>query len=385
MKIAVIGAGIGGLSAALALQKSGYDVTVYEKVAEMRPVGAAISVWSNGIKCLNYLGLHEKVVAVGGTMASLAYINGKDNATMTQFSLQPLVEAMGERPYPISRADLQFMLLDAVGEQNVKLGKRMTQLSDDGKTVTIDFADDSTAQADLVVCADGTHSYAREYVTGEKMQRRYAGYVNWNGLIDIDESIAPATQWTTFVGEGKRASLMPIAGGQFYFFFDVPLEKGLDNHRENYQNNLRRYFSGWCEPVQKLINQMDASVTNRVEIHDIEPFMTFYKGRVVLLGDAGHSTTPDLGQGGCQAMEDAVYLARSLQVNSLGIEDALARYQAKRAPRVKELVLKARKRCNVTHMKDKAVTEKWYQDLYSETGEHIMNGMVANMLGSPLE
>ncbi len=109
--------------------------------------------------------------------------------------------------------------------------------------------------------------------------------------------------------------------------------------------------------MQQLIERLDPQKTNRVEIHDIEPFTQFYKGRVVILGDAAHSTTPDIGQGGCQAMEDAIYLARSLQINTLGLEDALRRYQNKRNERANELVLRARKRCDVTHMKDETVTQ----------------------------
>jgi FAD-dependent urate hydroxylase len=203
--------------------------------------------------------------------------------------------------------------------------------------------------------------------------------------VEIDESIAPADQWTTFVGEGKRVSLMPVSGNRFYFFFDVPLPKGLLQDRTTVREDLQGYFAGWAEPVQKLISQINPETTNRVEIHDIDPFMQLVKGRIALLGDSGHSTTPDIGQGGCAAMEDAVVLANMLQTNSLGIEDALLRYQEKRAYRVKDLVLKARKRCDVTHGKEMAVTEQWYEDLKTETGERILSGMCETILGGPLE
>ena len=99
---------------------------------------------------------------------------------------------------------------------------------------------------------------------------------------------------------------MPVSGNRFYFFFDVPLPAGLEQDRTTARDDLRRYFSGWAAPVQKLIAAIDVDTTNRVEIHDIEPFQRFVKGRVVLLGDAAHSTTPDIGQGGCAAMEDAI-------------------------------------------------------------------------------
>jgi FAD-dependent urate hydroxylase len=174
--------------------------------------------------------------------------------------------------------------------------------------VTAWFTDGSTAHGDFLIAADGSHSALRPYVLGYTPQRRYAGYVNWNGLVKIDEAIAPADQWTTFVGEGKRVSLMPVSDGRFYFFFDVPLPAGLAEDRTTLRDDLSRYFSGWAPPVQRLIAALDPQTTNRIEIHDIEPFDNLVRGKVALLGDAGHSTTPDIGQGGCAAMEDAVVL-----------------------------------------------------------------------------
>ena len=385
MEIAIIGAGMGGLTTGIALKKFGHRVTIYEQAEQILPVGAAISLWSNGVKCLNYLGLTEQVAKLGGQMNDLAYIDGLNGEVMTQFSLAPLIEEVGQRPYPVSRAELQNMLMDAFGRQDIQLGKKMVSIKDKGQHVEIGFQDGSTASAALLIGADGTHSMTRQYVLGKQVERRYAGYVNWNGLVEISEDLAPAQQWTTFVGEGKRASLMPVAEHRFYFFFDVPLPAGLENQRSEYKILLKQYFSGWCSQVQCLIDSIDEQKTNRVEIHDIEPFNQFYKGRVVILGDAAHSTTPDIGQGGCQAMEDAVYLARALQINTLGLEDALKRYQNKRNERANELLLRARKRCDVTHMKDEQITKDWYADLRKEQGPHIMKGIISNIVGNPLD
>lgn len=385
MEIAIIGAGMGGLTTGIALKKFGHRVTIYEQAEQILPVGAAISLWSNGVKCLNYLGLTEQVAKLGGQMNDLAYIDGLNGEVMTQFSLAPLIEEVGQRPYPVSRAELQNMLMDAFGRQDIQLGKRMVSIEDKGQHVEIGFQDGSTVSAALLIGADGTHSMTRQYVLGKQVERRYAGYVNWNGLVEISEDLAPAQQWTTFVGEGKRASLMPVAEHRFYFFFDVPLPVGLENQRSEYKPLLKQYFSGWCPQVQRLIDSIDEQKTNRVEIHDIEPFTQFYKGRVVILGDAAHSTTPDIGQGGCQAMEDAVYLARALQINTLGLEDALKRYQNKRNERANELLLRARKRCDVTHMKDEQITKDWYADLRKEQGPHIMKGIISNIVGNPLD
>lgn len=385
MNVVIIGAGMGGLTTGIALKKFGHQVRIFEQTEKILPVGAAISLWSNGVKCLNYLGLTEKIAQLGGQMDDLAYVDGLTGDVMTQFSLSPLIEEVGQRPYPVARADLQNMLMDEFGRDQIYLGKKMVSLDDKADYVEVHFADSSSTQADLVIGADGTHSLTRAYVLGQQVQRRYAGYVNWNGLVEISEDLAPAQQWTTYVGEGKRASLMPVADGKFYFFLDVPLPAGLENNRDEYQKLLKQYFADWCLPVQQLIERLDPQKTNRVEIHDIEPFTQFYKGRVVILGDAAHSTTPDIGQGGCQAMEDAIYLARSLQINTLGVEDALRRYQNKRNERANELVLRARKRCDVTHMKDESVTQAWYAELRREQGGHIMQGIISNIVGNPLD
>ncbi|MFV5367529.1 FAD-dependent urate hydroxylase HpxO [Acinetobacter junii] len=385
MNIAIVGAGMGGLTAGIALKKFGHQVTIYEQAAEILPVGAAISLWSNGVKCLNYLGLTEQIQTLGGQMESLAYIDGLNDQIMTQFDLTPLYKEVGQRAYPVARADLQQLLMETFGLENIKLGMKMTEIEDQSEYVGIHFADGSEIRADLLIGADGTHSITRKFVLDYQVERRYAGYVNWNGLVEIDEKIAPAQQWTTYIGEGKRVSLMPVAQNRFYFFFDVPIEVGLPNQRDQYKTELKKYFKDWCSPVHQLIDRLDEQKTNRVEIHDIEPFMNFYKGRVVLLGDAAHSTTPDIGQGGCQAMEDAIYLARALQINTFGLSDALERYQNKRNDRTKEMVLRARKRCDVTHMKDQKVTEEWYQSLYTEQGSHIMQGIISNIVGNPLD
>ena len=385
MNVVIIGAGMGGLTTGIALKKFGHQVRIFEQTEKILPVGAAISLWSNGVKCLNYLGLTDKIAKLGGQMDDLAYVDGLTGDVMTQFSLLPLIEEVGQRPYPVARADLQNMLMDEFGRDQIYLGKKMVSLEDKADYVEVHFADGSSTQADLLIGADGTHSLTRAYVLGQQVQRRYAGYVNWNGLVEISEDLAPAQQWTTYVGEGKRASLMPVADGKFYFFLDVPLPAGLDNNRDEYKKLLKQYFVDWCQPVQQLIERLDPQKTNRVEIHDIEPFTQFYKGRVVILGDAAHSTTPDIGQGGCQAMEDAIYLARSLQINTLGLDDALRRYQNKRNERANELVLRARKRCDVTHMKDEAVTQAWYEELRREQGGHIMQGIISNIVGNPLD
>jgi FAD-dependent urate hydroxylase len=320
---------------------------------------------------------------LGGPMHKMAYNEGLSGATMTQFSLAPLVEEVGERPCPVARADLQAQMIDWWGRDKVNFGKRLESVSQDKEGVTATFTDGSTASADFMIAADGAHSIARDYVLGEKVERRYAGYVNWNGLVEVDDAIAPADQWTMFVADGKRVSVMPIADNRFYFFFDVPLPLGLEQDRSTVKADLKGYFDGWAHPVQTLIDAINPDTTNRIEIHDVEPFRPLVKGKVALLGDAGHSTTPDIGQGGCAAMEDSVVLGQCF-AETQDIEMALAQYNDARVERVKDLVLKARVRCDVTHGFNPEVTQAWYDELRVETGTGIMQGLSKTILGGPL-
>ncbi len=383
MKALIIGAGIGGLSTAAALKQVGIDCEVFEAVEEIKPVGAAISIWPNGVKCLSRLGMGDIPRDFGGQMRYMAYQDYQRGETMTRFSLAPLVERVGERPCPVARACLQQQMLEHWGYGAVQFGKRVERVEEHEDGVTAWFADGSQASGDFLIAADGSRSVIRPTVLGYSPERRYAGYVNWNGLVAIDESIAPADQWTTWVGEGKRVSLMPVADGRFYFFFDVPLPVGLEQDRASARADLTRYFAGWAPQVQRLIAAIDTQTINRIEIHDVEPFDRLVSGRIALLGDAAHNTTPDIGQGGCAAMEDAVVLGNAFSAQNT-IEAALRDYEAQRCDRVRDLVLKARKRCDITHGKDMALTQAWYEELRQESGEHIIAGLCDTIQGGPL-
>lgn len=384
MKAVIIGAGMGGLSAAIALTRIGVDVEVYEQVTENKPVGAAISVWSNGVKCLNHLGLERETAELGGIVDSMSYVDGLTGDTMCRFSMQPLIDEVGQRPYPVARAELQLMLMKAYGIDDIHFGKKMVRVTDGEDLATVEFADGTTASADLVIGADGARSSTREYVLSHPVQRRYAGYVNFNGLVDVDDEIGPATEWTTYVGDGKRVSVMPIAGDRFYFFFDVPMPEGVPYERGTARDVLSESFAGWAPGVARLIEKLDPTTTNRVEILDLDPFHTWVRGRVAVLGDAAHNTTPDIGQGGCSAMEDAVALQFAFTEHPDDPHAALAAYEQSRTERAGDLVLRARKRCDVTHAKDPEVTAAWYDELRSEDGTRILRGIVSNIVGGPL-
>jgi FAD-dependent urate hydroxylase len=385
LKVIIVGAGMGGLAAAIALDQAGYRVEVYDRVGKLRPAGAGISLWSNGVKVMNRLGLGEEIARIGGPMKRMAYLS-KAGEKLTNFSLDPLVQATGQSPYPVARTDLQQMLLEAFGPERVRLNARCIGIEQTPDQAFALFEDGTRASGDVVIGADGTHSTVREHVLGRETQRRYAGYVNWNGLVKADEKLADRESWVIYVGDAQRASLMPVGGDRFYFFFDVPLpyDDAINGDAGDVQTELAKYFKGWAEPVQQLIAQLDPKATNRVKIHDIEPLPAFVKGRVALLGDAAHSTTPDLGQGGCQAFEDAWVLSNVLLTTNIGVADALKRYEHLRRDRTANIILKARKRADMIHGKDPQHTQAWYDSLAKEKGDNIIGAISELILQGPL-
>jgi FAD-dependent urate hydroxylase len=383
LKVTIIGAGMGGLTAGIAMRHAGYQVEVYDRVSELRPAGAGISLWSNGVKVLNQLGLGFEIAQIGGQMNRMTY-RCHTGEPLTDFSLDSLVKKVGQRPYPVARTDLQQMLVEKLGADSIYLNSRCIGVQETAENVTALFEDGHVATSDVLIAADGTHSVLRKYVLGHSTERRYAGYVNWNGLVPASETLAPKDCWIIYVGQNQRASLMPVGNDLLYFFLDVPLPKGEPSVPELYREELLTHFKDWAEPVQALIYQLDPLKTNRTEIHDIEPLERLVRGRVALLGDAAHSTAPDLGQGGCQAMEDAEVLARYLLTTNIGIADALKRYEAERKDRVADIILTARKRANMTHGADPVKTQQWYKELEEEDGTKIIDAIARTILAGPL-
>ncbi len=382
LKVLIIGAGIGGLTAGIALKQAGYEVEIYDRVKEMRPVGAGISLWSNGVKVLNRLGLGEKMAKIGGVMERMEY-RTKSGVLISDIDLMPLIYQVGQRPYPVARRDLQTMLVEGFPGE-VKLDHKCIKVEEKETGVTATFENGHQATGDLLVAADGVRSILRTYVLGEEVQPKYGGYINWNGLVAAEEDLAPKNSWAIYVGDHKRASLMPVAGDRFYFFFDVPLPKGTPANPDNYKTELREHFQGWAKPVQLLIDRFDPYAVARPEIHDVGPLERFVRGRVALLGDSAHATCPDLGQGGCQAMEDGLVLTNYLMTTNLGVEYALKRYEIERKERANAVVQKARSRAEQIHGKDPDVTQQWYDQLTKEKPTDVTDAITKVIMAGPL-
>jgi FAD-dependent urate hydroxylase len=382
LKVIIIGAGIGGLTAGIALCQAGYEVEIYDRVGSLRPVGAGISLWSNGVKVLNRLGLGAEIAAIGGEMNAMEYRN-KTGELLNHIDLMPLIDRVGQRPYPVARRDLQTMLVEAFPGQ-VHLDHKCIDFEEYETGVTAIFENGHRASGDLIIAADGIRSQFRKHILDEPVEPKYAGYINWNGLVPADEKLAPKHTWSIYVGEHKRASLMPVGDSRCYFFFDVPLPPDNCATPDRYQAELKEHFHGWDAPVQQLIDRLNPDTTARIAIHDMGPIDRYVKGRVALLGDAAHGTCPDLGQGGCQALEDGWVLSNYLIATNISVPDALKRYESERKERANAVVARARQRAEQIHGRDPAVTQAWYQQLKNEPPEDVTGAIAKTILGGPL-
>ncbi|KKB62374.1 monooxygenase [Robbsia andropogonis] len=399
LDIIIAGAGIAGLSAALALRRAGHLVRVFERTRALQPIGAAISVWPNGVKVLRALGLGVGMDVAAGTMNTMSY-RDQGGHLMTRFALRPLYESVHERAKPIARTALQRLLLEAVDPAHVVLGAACVGYSQDADGVTVTLDDGEMHRADVFVVADGNRSGLRDQVAGVPVPRRYRGYVNWNGRIPVSRDLAEPDAWEQFVGEGKRVSLMPMgtgghpggrggAIGEFYFFFDVPMTEAeadmpAETDPEQHRRALEMHFAGWAPQVKRLIERLDPETIARVAIYDTDPVPRMNDGRVVMIGDAAHAMAPDLGQGGCLAMEDAWLLARALDAGRHDdLPEALQIFAQARLPRVRQVIERARARAALLHGSDATATQAWYDELRTESGEGIIAGLHKTAVSGP--
>lgn len=336
MKAVVIGAGIGGLAAAAGLRRAGADVVVLERAAELRAVGAGLSLWRNGFTALDALGLGDAVRA--RTSASAAALQAGQRTPDGRW-LARLPGAAVADLRVVHRADLQEVLAEAAGE--VRCGVDVTGVAADGRTVTHSggaLHSGGIGHADLVVAADGIRSAVRASWPGDP-GLRYSGYSAWRGVTrtPVDLLGGAGETW----GRGLRFGLVPLHDGRVYWFGVRSMPAGVPPHDEHAA--VRAAFAGWHAPIPAVLDATDPDAVHRLDIHDLAaPLRTFRRGRCVLLGDAAHAMTPDLGQGGGQALEDAATLVRLLTDGTGGVDRALDRYDALRRPRTARLLRTSR-------------------------------------------
>ncbi|WP_172171085.1 FAD-dependent oxidoreductase [Brevibacterium sp. CT2-23B] len=309
MKIAVIGAGIGGLSTAVGLQRAGAEVTVFERAPEVRAGGSGLSIFANGLAALESLGLREAFDAV--TDSSVEGFAAGQRRADGHWIAQVPDDSVGALRI-VDRADLHRILLDALAPGTVRTGTEATATGTDGTlTIRARSADDSSTMEskaerfDLIIGADGLHSRVRTVVDGEPVAPRYSGYSAWRGITSVPVDLSGEAGES--VGHGRRFGIAPLADGRVYWFAVANMPQNAVFADE--KATIEQMFTGWHSPIAELIAATPAEEVRRTAISDLSRRLRHYhSGRVVLLGDAAHAMTPNLGQGGGQALEDAATL-----------------------------------------------------------------------------
>jgi len=346
MRIAIIGGGIGGLTAALALRQFGFEPRVFEQAPELLEVGAAILMWPNAMRVLDRLGVAEAVCEHGGTLEKGVSLN-PEGKRLYEIRL-PITDFPA---VALHRADLQQILVNALLRESITLGHVFAGWEQQGETVVARFSDGSTIQTDVLIAADGLHSRAREQLLNDGAPAA-RGYIAWRGVAPhIPKSLQPLTAFEV-LGRGQRFGIGPLGFDKVGWWASLNT-RALHKHRETdaaslasedpaaTRDRLLRLFAGWCEPIAELMEATPLSSMVRNPIFDRAPVRKWGEGSMTLLGDAVHPITPNLGQGGCLAIEDAAVLARCLDkyVNQArprqgnGVQTALQRFAELRSAR----------------------------------------------------
>lgn len=379
LRVTIIGAGIGGLSSAIALRDVGAEPFVVERAPELNPVGAGICMWPNGGHALSRLGIADILDEISPQLSRLRY-RDRAGRLVRDVSIDGLNATVnGQRSYPLARSDLHSSLLSRIDPHCITLGKTCVGVEQGEDGVRARFDDCSVIASDLLIGADGARSVVRDHVTDGAHHMRYH-YTTWVGLVPANLGVTPEDTFTFHVGDAKRVGMLNVGQGRVYFFCDAVPVTAEDT--QGARTELKSLFAGWCAEVQTLLDAVDDTETARLPVCDLDPLDTYTRGRVVLIGDAAHATTPTLGQGGALAMEDSLVLARCI-ADAPDHIDALKRFDALRMPRNTSVVLAARARTQATLEIDKAAAKGWQNQLASGISDDYFDELAKIYQGRP--
>jgi salicylate hydroxylase len=346
LRVAVVGAGIGGLTLGLALRERGIPARLYEQAPSPREVGAAVSLAANGSRLLDRLGLGAELAAVSHAPSAIVHRDARSGRTVARHPLGEGYRArFGGAFHGLHRVELQRILGNAWGADGLHLGRRVTGLTERAGEVRLEFADGPTETADLVIGADGVHSAVRRWMVGDDPAERavYSGTSGFRGLVPVEAlpSLPDPDAAQFWMGPGAHLLHYPIDRGavvNFLFVVRSPrewtapgwmVEAAPDEHLVG--------LDGWHPAVLEMIGAVPVSA--RWALFARPPLHRWSRGPVVLLGDAAHAMLPHHGQGANQTIEDAVVLADCLAGRAgggaAGVTGALADYQRLRRARTR--------------------------------------------------
>ena len=301
-QIIIIGAGIGGLTAAIALRQAGFGVKVFERAAEVKEIGAGIALSTNAVRVLKHLGLMQPIIDRGTVITAAVTYDSRGNR------LARMPTNIADVPSVcLHRADLQQALFSALSPDCVHLGEHLVDFNQTSQGVTAQFASGRTASGDVLIGADGLRSRVRAQLLGDG-EPVYRGYQCWRGVCEQRSG----EELTETFGLGVRVGLVPIGSRGTAWWCTANEDELAKDEPDGAKSKLLRWLANWPQPIPEVIRGTDPGAIIKTGIYDRRPVRTWGKGCCTLLGDAAHPTTPNMGQGAAMAIEDAIVLARCL-------------------------------------------------------------------------
>jgi len=356
-KVIVIGAGLGGLTAAAALHRRGFEVTVLEQAAQLGEIGAGVQVGPNAMKVLRALGLERRAAEIGDEPEAHVVRNWKTAEVLARTPYKgALREAFGADYCCYHRADLHELLRSAVPKELIKLSARCAGVREEGAKAYVDLTDGQVLEADAVIGADGIHSVVRASLFGQSSPR-FTGNACWRGMTPVD-ALPPeliTSDMTVWTGPGASVVHYYIRGGALVnwiaaFESDSWAEESwtAQGTREEAVNR----FADWHPTVVSLLSKSNQYL--KWGLFDRDPLPQWSRGRITLMGDACHPMLPYLAQGACMALEDGYAVAHALDRGGDDVAGALLAYEEARRARTAKVQLLARERSVEQHLRDEA-------------------------------
>lgn len=308
-KIAIIGGGVAGLTTAIAMQKLGIQANVYEQAARLTGIGAGFGLAANAMHALNILGLREGVEKIGHFLPSYNIVNEKG-----RILIAPKTEKIGvfyqQKNFALHRGELHSYLLSQLKVGQVKLAKRAIRIAQNTDGVCVFFSDGTSIQTEALIVADGVRSQIRQFLL-PNARARYAGYTCWRAVIDKG-NIELASSMETWGSKG-RFGMTPLVGDKIYWYACINGKENDPVLSKYTIEDLQEHFKGYHPPIQNILKNTANEQLIRGDIMDIKPLTSFAFNKILLIGDAAHATTPNMGQGACQAIEDVAILYEEIQ------------------------------------------------------------------------
>lgn len=315
--ISIIGGGIGGLTTALCLSHQGFhNYTIYERAAEFKEIGAAISLWPNALHVYKEIGIYESLQEKWGEIGSAFLKTDKGKViskTSPDYGL-PLV--------CIHRAHLHSTLLEGISKEKLVPKHRLLNVELGAARSTLHFENGTRIETDLVIGADGINSALRQQLKNDG-KPVFRGYNIWRGIATLADT--PVGYSSETWGKGSRVGIVPISAEKFGWWATLNEEEGQGDEPQGTLAKLKQHFGNWHDPIPQLFENSPEIIKNKIGDRPSSP--GWHRQNAVLLGDAAHPTTPNLGQGACMAIEGAYLLAKCL-AHFPDHQSAFARYEA---------------------------------------------------------